>query len=168
MKKTIASLALLAAVGLLSALPARAEGGGGSGAGALRLLSFRVAQHSMIQKDGNFYTANLNWTPRYQFSPGLGVRLNLGGSYTKSTTGVASPLIDGMAYLGFVSGLTFEVGGGVQYFMSNGGMRTAAGANAVFPMHLLGIFDHAFAGYIAALIPNRMMHEAKVGLGIGF
>jgi len=77
-------------------------------------------------------------------------------------------MIDGMAYLGFLSGMTFEVGGGVQYFMQNGGMRTAAGGNVVIPMHLLGIFDHAFAGYIAALVPNRMMHGAKVGLGIGF
>lgn len=145
--------------------------GAAEGASGLKFLSFRLAQESMFQRDGNFFTGNLAWTPRFFFSKGLGLRLHLGGTYTKSLAEEVSPVLEGMGYFALPVGQSFsvEIGAGVHSFVSNGGTRTAFGGNLVTGLGSgLLFFDHAFAGYTAVDVPQRMLHEIKVGVGTSF
>ena len=134
----------------------------------LSILGFRASQISIIQTDGNLFSGAVAWTPAFWVNPTFGIRLSLGGFLSKSKVGDKGAVLDGEVLAVYsMNSFAFEVGGGQQDFISNGGMRTVLTGNVAYQTNLF-IFDHVYFGYTAALIPTNLSHEFRLGVGTNF
>ncbi len=134
---------------------------------------FRLAQLSVLQRDGNSFSGMLTYNPRYAGST-FGLSLELGGTVLKSSLGTQSRFValSGKAMLdfSFLQSYRLEAGGGAQFWVNNGDLLPCAGGNLVrkFDKNLFGFVNHLFAGYNAVFVPKNLTHEILVGFGIVF
>ena len=136
---------------------------------ALELFEFRASQLSVFQSGGSLFSGIFTWNPGFWITDHIGVRLSAGGSLLKSRVNKMYPGIEA-ALLGTLSlsdSLALEAGGGLQYWMDNGGSLYMAQANAVMPMksRFLYIFDSIVAGYAMVFVPTNLTHEIRIGAG---
>ena len=165
MKKNLL-VSAFAWIGALYGFSSVALGASGDG---LRLLSFNVSQVSIFQKGGgDVFTGEIGWSPGYYTDSGIGARAELGATLLKDSAGGKNPAFRANLLINhhLTPSIYGEVGGGIEYWSSNGGVLPNATLVAGFELNTL--LHSIYLEYSPIFISNNLSHEIQVGTQIWF
>lgn len=143
---------------LISAAPARADG-------PVTLMTFQVNGIAVLQPGRTTYGPQLAWIPSIGLG-GVGLRGELGVGYFKNAIDDRFLAFNYEAFLTFPIVpllFTFEAGGGLATWASNGGTHPIASLYTV--LSIPGFLNRVFFSYSRFFVPNAGVNELKLGLG---
>ncbi len=129
------------------------------------LSEFRAGVLGVYQGEvGSSYSVELAWAPRFDLGL-LTLRGDLGLTVLKNTFGDRFLVFNYEALLdiSLLPLLSFEVGGGLQSWLGNGGSKPIATANLLFPFP--GVIDEVYLGYSRLFLAGGV-DEVHAGIGI--
>ena len=132
-----------------------------------QLLSFDLAQITVLQGSGNAFSGFASWTPMFDLGF-MNLKADLGASLlTNGDENFLAPRAQLLGSFGLFSGVNMEVGPGMQMWMegkTNDPMPIFMGANFRYDMSPM---IKPFLSY-SGIFLGGLTHEIRVGAGIQF
>lgn len=132
-----------------------------------KLMSFDVAQITVLQGQGNAFSGFASWTPMFDLGF-INLKADLGASLlTNGDENFLVPRAQLLGSFGLFSGVSMEVGPGMQMWMegkTNDPMPIFAGLNVRYDFSPM---IKPFLSY-SAIFLGGMTHEIRAGAGINF
>jgi hypothetical protein len=121
---------------------------------------------------GTGFSGELLWKPTYSLVPNLNLKGNLGGTLLPSAFSTTFIVIDAevLASYRLFSWLEIDGGGGVQYWLGNGGFVPVVKGSLqwVFENKKLWVIDRIYASYYRLLGSILNGNMFSLGVGIAF
>ena len=130
---------------------------------------FDLSLLTVLQSDGNSFSPELTWTPRWRIGERVVLRLGIGATMLK---GYRTNFFT-TDYSGFVSwgprSAQLDLGVGAQTWFGQGtSLLYTAQGNLPFARRFFGIFSRTFLAYAFYPVSKRPTHELRAGLGVDF
>lgn len=125
-----------------------------------------------IQPDNDSFSGQVNWTPYLVFTDFFKARLNGGFSALLGSNKKRFVMFDYqlLAHWDFLPNWGFELGGGGQTWLNNGGTRPVASSFLVLgtSKKIFGYIDRFFGGYTHRIpLKSKEVHTSEIIAGLG-
>lgn len=140
-----------------------------AGSDGTQYRNFRLGGVGAFQGSGATYSMSgeVAWSPTTHLAGPWGLRGNLSSSVLKSLYDTNFVALNGSAYLTIqpLPFLEVEAGGGLEYWINNGGLAPTVGGNLAVPLHLFGLVNRLYLGASNFFLKSANALEARAGVG---